>query len=287
MTINIPIEFYIYLLLTIVVVASLLWIALRVFDKYRPEFAEKIRAQRFKALIGVLVTVTLLLIILPTVLLPIKPGHVGVMWKRFGGGTVTGLPFAEGTVFVFPWNRLVIYSSRYQTEVLDLEVVTLEGLKVHLNLAVRYRPVRSNIPLLHKVVGPDYVNVLLTPEIGSSTRMIVSRYTAEQVYSSEREQIHKQVFEQVLKELRLNERELFLEENIDNVTELVHLEDVMIRDVDLPEKVHLAIINKVNQNYLDQEYEIRLKVAEKEAERKKSRSSRYCCFPRNCGWWHI
>ena len=46
----------------------------------------------------------------------------------------------------------------------------------------------------------------------------------------------------------------------------------------LPDKVHAAIISKVNQNYLNAEYDIRLLVADKEAQRKEKAAAGIAAF---------
>lgn len=270
MEINLPVDLMLWVILGAIVLAGVGWVLLKLLRRFAPEFAERVVEQRFNALVALLLAIMIGLMVMPVVLIPVSPGHVGVMWHRFAGGTDTKAPYLEGTVLVFPWDQLIIYSSRYQTREMKVESVTSEGLRVTLDLVIRYRPVRQYIPLLHKAIGQNYADVMLLPEVGSSARLIVSEYTAEQVYTHERQAIHSQIFNHVVNELRLNEEELFKEEvDVDKVSELVHLEDIMIRSVILPERVHAAIINKVNQNYLNQEYDMRLEVANKEAKRKK------------------
>ena len=204
--------------------------------------------------------------------------HTTRLWKRFGGGTMPGEPFNEGTVLVFPWDRLTIYSSRFQTTEISVEAVTSEGLKINLNIVVRYRPVRSNIPTLHKLVGEAYAKILILPEIGSSARLIISGYTAEQIYANKREEIQTNIFNNANTALTLNERQLIHDENVQNIYKLIHLEDVLIRGVVLPEKVDMAIVSKVNQKYLNEEYVIRLQVAKKEAQRKETEAEGIAAF---------
>ena len=269
----------------------LLWvgiIAVKVLARFKPEMAERILRRRFSMTLSALVLIFVAFLVFPYILIPIKPGHVGVLWERFNGGTrvdvvlngdtVVAEPLSEGTALVMPWDRLIIYSSRFQTAVLPIEAVTSEGLKITLDMVVRYRPVRANIALLHKVVGEDYADVLIIPEVGSSTRLIVSGFTAEHIYTDKREFIQNEIFNHVSKDLKLNQHKLLMEENVKHKSEFVYLEDIMIRDVGLPEKVHAAIISKVNQNYLNAEYDIRLLVAEKEAQRKEKEAEGIAAF---------
>jgi prohibitin 1 len=298
MSIDLPVGF---IFIVCVAALLLLWLGMfvvKVLARYKPELAERILARRFSMVLSLLVMILVAVLVLPYVLIPIKPGHVGVIWERFNGGTRVdepcsddakadesctdgtrvAKPFNEGTALVMPWDKLIIYTSRFQTIELPIEAVTSEGLKIMINTVVRYRPVRDNISLLHKVVGEDYAKVLIIPEVGSSTRLIVSGFTAEQIYTNKREFIQKEIFNHVSRDLKLNQHKLLMEENVKHKSEFIYLEDIMIRDVDLPARVHTAIINKVNQNYLNAEYDIRLLVADKEALRKEKEAKGIAAF---------
>jgi regulator of protease activity HflC (stomatin/prohibitin superfamily) len=256
------------LLLLVLLLGNLL---VRIFAKISPRITKQLRRYRFRFVVASLITIILLLIIAPIVLQPIQPGETGVLWRRFAGGTQTEMHFDEGTVLVYPWDKLYVYHSRFQTSKIKVLSVTSEGLKVTLDIVVRFRPVIRNIPKLHKFVGEEYISRLIIPEVGSSARLIISKYTAEEVYSKERELIQTSIFNEVNASLSLNEQQLTREqEDIPELSKFIYLEDILIRDVELPEKVNIAIINKVNQNYLFDEYITRIKVAEKEAARKQT-----------------
>ncbi len=303
MSIDLPVGFIFFVCVAALLLLWLGMFAVKILARYKPELAERILARRFSMALSVLVLILLGFLILPYVLIPIKPGHVGVIWERFNGGTrvdepcpvkilsndtqtdesctdgsKVAKPFNEGTALIMPWDRLIIYTARFQTVELPIEAVTSEGLKIMINTVVRYRPVRDNIALLHKVVGEDYAKVLIIPEVGSSTRMIVSGFTAEQIYTNKRELIQKEIFNHVSRDLKLNQHKLLMEENVKHKSDFIYLEDIMIRDVGLPAKVHTAIINKVNQNYLNAEYDIRLLVADKEALRKEKEAIGIAAF---------
>ncbi|WP_242441590.1 prohibitin family protein [Pseudoalteromonas piscicida] len=186
-------------------------------------------------------------------------------------GTFVEHPFYEGTVLVYPWDTLTIYSSRFQTATTQVHAITSEGLRIQLDITVRYRPVVEHIPYLHKLVGANYLEEMVIPEVASAVRMIVSDYTAEQVYGHQRLEVQARLLNTVLKELQIQEKTILeQEENNMQGHNLVNLDDMLIRQVDVPDKVHNAIIAKVNQMYLNQEYEMRLEVAKKEAARKKT-----------------
>jgi regulator of protease activity HflC (stomatin/prohibitin superfamily) len=261
------------ILLAIAVILFLLLLGnqlIKIFDSISPKLAKKIRHYRFRTIILSLITIIIILIIAPVVLQPLKPGEIGVLWRRFAGGTQTEMYFKEGTVLVYPWDKLFVYHSRFQTSKIKVIAVTSEGLKVTLDIVVRFRPVIRNIPKLHKFIGEEYVERLIIPEVGSSARLIVSNYKAEEVYSREREKIQTIIFNKVNASLSINKQELKRVKEAPELSQYIYLEDILIRDVELPNRVNVAIINKVNQKYLYDEYITRIKVAEKEAARKQT-----------------
>ena len=59
---------------------------------------------------------------------------------------------------------------------------------------IRFRLQHDSIPALHQVIGPDYLK-LLGPGIGSQMREVIAQYTAEQVYSTARQEIQDKIRE--------------------------------------------------------------------------------------------
>ena len=62
-----------------------------------------------------LMVATLIGVILaPFVLVTVPSGYVGVLWKRFGGGTVLNpnLLKNEGMRITLPWNQVFLYDLR-------------------------------------------------------------------------------------------------------------------------------------------------------------------------------
>ncbi|MBD1582666.1 prohibitin family protein [Pseudoalteromonas sp. S16_S37] len=254
-------------------------IVMRVLKRYYPKLRKRIVSWRFRAGVTLLILLFLIVALVPVVFIKVDSGEVGVLWKRLGGGTYLDKPFSEGTVLVMPWDKLVIYSSRFQTANREIHAITNQGLRITLDVTVRYRPVVKHIPFLHQLVGQDYVNEMVIPEVSSAVRVIVSNYTAEEVYGSQRMDVQAQLLGKVLNELKLQEQTIL--KGISGEMKghaLVNLDDVLIRRVNVPEGVHNAIIAKVNQHYLQQEYDMRLEVAEKEAMRKETEAKGIAAF---------
>ena len=80
----------------------------------------------------------------------------------------------------------------------------------------------------------------------------MGRYTPEQLYSSKRDAIQKEIYEET--------------KNIVD-DQYIQLNEILVRDVTLPQPIREAIERKLNQEQASLEYEFRLVTAEKEAEK--------------------
>jgi regulator of protease activity HflC (stomatin/prohibitin superfamily) len=182
-------------------------------------------------------------------------GEQGVLWKRFGGGVVTDQPaLGEGFHLVAPWNKVDIYNVRQQNMFIkDMEVLSSNGLEIKLDVSVLYMPKISELGLLHKTKGENYDQVVIIPEIRSAARSVVGRYTPEQLYSSKRDAIQKEIYEEI---------------KVKATKQHVQINDVLVRDVTLPPTIKDAIERKLGQEQEFLEYEFRLQKAKKEAEKQ-------------------
>jgi regulator of protease activity HflC (stomatin/prohibitin superfamily) len=185
-------------------------------------------------------------------LVSIHPGELGVLWSRLGGGTVIHTVYREGLHVVYPINHMYIYNIRKQRDSDAIDVLTVDGLMVHVEYSVRYFPNPDLLPLLHQKVGPDYLKVVVRPEVRSVIRTIFGQYKPEEIYTSQKA-IQERV--SVQSKLRMEAR-------------FVSIDDVPIERISLPRTVSAAIEAKLAQQQLDAEYVYRIAVASKEAERK-------------------
>ena len=99
------------------------------------------------------------------IFITIPAGQVGVLWLRFGG-TVTDYYFGEGIHAIFPWDEVCIYHARQQNRARIYDTISSNGLGMQVEIAIRYRINRDTVGLLHQLVGPQYDEVLVYPEIG-------------------------------------------------------------------------------------------------------------------------
>ena len=224
-----------------------------------------IRLQRLRTtiLIGLLFLLIAIFALAPQIFITVPAGHVAVMWYRFFGGTVVDTTYGEGIHVIFPWDEMYIYDARLQNQARVYDTISSNGLSMEVDIAVRYRINREAVGMLHKLVGPNYAEILVYPEIGSHARELISRYTPEQLYTETRAFIQAEILERMVNELGSS----LVNQSFQG--RLVTVEDVLIRSVILPERVANAIERKAEQYQAMLEYDFRLAREEKEKQRKK------------------
>jgi regulator of protease activity HflC (stomatin/prohibitin superfamily) len=196
----------------------------------------------------------LLVVLWQTATVTIRSGEAGVLYRPFGGGTITDFYFSEGFHFIAPWNSMYIYNVRNQEQREDLEALSKNGLSISLEMSIRFRPVASEIGTIHQTIGLNYKDVIVMPEVRSSARQVIGRYEPEELYSTKRDFIQDEIFSDVKARLeRMN----------------IYLDAILIRGIELPPNIKEAIEKKLKQEQESQEYEFRIQKEEKEAQRKR------------------
>ncbi|WP_243471984.1 prohibitin family protein [Winogradskyella sp. MH6] len=202
----------------------------------------------------IMIGVVLLIIIVAKSAVTIGSGEAGVLYKTFGGGVVTDEPpLGEGFHIVAPWNKVYVYEVRRQEIFEKMKVLSSNGLDIQLDASAWYKPDVKNLGKLHQEIGDNYLQRIILPTIRSAARSVVGRYTPEQLYSSKRDAIQREIFEETKK-------------IVDD--QYIVLDEILVRDVTLPPTIKDAIERKLKQEQESLEYEFRLVTAEKEAERQ-------------------
>ncbi|WP_109437545.1 MULTISPECIES: prohibitin family protein [Aquimarina] len=203
----------------------------------------------------ILIIIVLTIVFISKSTVTIGSGEAGVLYKTFGGGVVTdGPPLGEGFHLVAPWNKVIVYEVRQQEVFEKMQVLSSNGLEIKLDASAWFQPDYAKLGLLHQQKGENYVARVLLPTIRSAARSVVGRYTPEQLYSSKRDAIQKEIYEETKKIVG---------------DQFIQLNEVLVRDVTLPPTIKEAIERKLRQEQEALEYEFRLEKARKEAERQK------------------
>lgn len=195
----------------------------------------------------------LTIILSNTTFITIPAGHNGILFKRFSGGIDKEKIYNQGFQVVAPWNDLIIYDVRTNEGSEEMDVLSKNGLNIYVDLSYRFMPDPAQLGYLHDEIGPDYVGRILIPEIRSATREVIGQYLPEELYSTKREAIQDEIFEET--------KEAVGAKNI-------ILDAILIREVKLPEKLKAAIESKLEEEQLSFQYEFKLDRERKEAERK-------------------
>ena len=184
----------------------------------------------------------------------IPAGHGGVLFRLFGGGVDTSKTYEEGFHFIAPWNTMYVYETRQQEISEEMSALSSNGLEIKIEFSTWYQPRWEELGTLHAKIGTEYLTRIVIPAMRSAARSVVGRYTPEQIYSTKRDVIQEEIFEETKK---------LLDEKY------VQLNQVLIRSVTLPPTIKSAIESKLKQEQEALEYEFKLEKAAQEAERQR------------------
>ena len=207
-----------------------------------------------KAAAFALVTVSLAAFILwQRVVYVVPAGGAGVLYHTLSGGTITDYVYGEGIQLIFPWDRFTIYDTRVQVVLSEFTALTNKGLPIQLRLAIRYHPEYDTVGLLHQRVGPDYVAKIVQPQVESVLRRYIGKEEPEAIYTN-KEGVLSSIISRAIEETS---------------EKFVTIEDIIIREVSLPEQMREAITTKLAFQQQAEAYEYRLAAELREAERKR------------------
>ncbi|NLX26045.1 MAG: prohibitin family protein [Lentisphaerae bacterium] len=221
------------------------------------KFLKKFKAGYIKFLYTTLILVLVILFFWPLITVNVHAGEAAVLWRRFGGGIRLNHVYGEGVHFIFPWDRMTVYNTRLQTYTYTLHALSLHGLPVELEVAIRYRPERNVLPYLHKEIGPDYLHTVIIPEVSSALRAQMGVLNEEEIYAN-RLISSNTVSDQV---------------GWDAQKKFLHLDAIRLTRLQLPEEISQAIREKMIEKEKLESYLYLIEQAQREAERLAIQSS--------------
>lgn len=205
----------------------------------------------------------ILFILLLSSTVVIRAGSRGVVFDVFRG--ILPEPLTEGLHIIFPVVQQVArYDVRTHAYTMSqrpgeatrgdnetLWAPTADGLKVGLEITVRYRPDPARLAELHRTIGPDYEDKLIRPAIRNVSRMVVSEYNILDVYSKRRATIQQQIFDRL--------KSMFARDGL-------VCEEVLLRDVLFSKEFEAALESKMMAGQKVQQLEYEVQQAQKRAE---------------------
>ncbi len=181
----------------------------------------------------------------------VKTGHVGVV-SVFG--RVTGRTLSEGIHIVNPLANVTELSIKTQEIKEKAAVPSKEGLIMGLEASVLYHLDPAKAATVYQQIGPTFADVLLIPTFRSAIRAITAGNTAAALYSDGREGIAQQILEDVRRQV---------------APRGIIVENVLLRDLQLPESLKHAIEAKQQAQQEAQRMEFVLQREKQEADRKR------------------
>ena len=181
----------------------------------------------------------------------VRTGHVGVVTLF---GRVTGQALPEGIHVVNPAANVTELSIKTQEVKEHASVPSKEGLIMGLEASVLYHLDPGRAADIFQQIGPNYAEVLLQPTFRSAMRAITAGNTAAALYSDARESIARLIQEDVARQV---------------TPRGIIVENVLLRDLQLPDTLKRAIEAKQQAQQEAQRMEFVLQREKQEAERKR------------------
>lgn len=135
-----------------------------------------------------------------------------------------------------------------------IRVLTADGLEVTIDLSVLYRLVPDDAPRLLRETGIDYEDKIVRPITRTRIRDNAVYYDAVALYSTKRDEFQQRIFKSIENDFKL--RGLLLE-------------NLLVRNIALPQSVKVTIEQKINAEQDAQKMQFVLQKEKQEAERKR------------------
>ena len=240
-------------------------------------------------------------VLYPYVVITVPSGQVGVLWKRFNGfdfycwcfvgrGTILDPKQLrnEGLHIVWPWDKLFIYDLRLHSSTQTYNAISKDGVSVIAQISIRFQLLHNSVGVLHKFIGPQYLVSVVSPEIGSQAREVISQYTAQEVYTS-REPIQEKIRNNSQKSLGTHLNNLIQPEAMeqpdpknfnDFLQNSIQILDTLVLSIELPPAIVAAINRQTEQFYQIQEFKFRVEREAQESKRKQIEANGIAAFQR-------
>jgi regulator of protease activity HflC (stomatin/prohibitin superfamily) len=220
--------------------------------------------RKYRSLIIGAGVVVLLIGISTSAIVQVEPGEVGVQ-KLFG--KVSNNILSSGLNVINPLVKVVMFDIKTENYTMSgvtdegnkqgddaIRVLSADGLEVIVDLTVLYKVVPTEAPRILQEVGTDYRNILVRPICRTKIRDNAVYYDAVALYSTKRDEFQAKIFSTI--ESNFKERGLMLEQ-------------LLVRNITLPESVKATIESKINAEQDAQKMTFVLQKERQEAERKR------------------
>ncbi len=215
-------------------------------------------------LLGFIGTAMVVVVLWPYSVIDIPPGHLGVLWSRFGGGTVMDRVYTEGISVILPWDKMYLYDERLQAKAHKYRMLVADSLSIDVDINVVFHPNPFTLPYLHKYLGPKYADTVLLPVVGFETRNMFATFSPRTGLTEQRREVAQQIQDAVNR--RLLQR--FNPQGAPGGSRYIIVDDVLVAEISLPTAVADAISAKDAARERLATYDFLVEIERREAERR-------------------
>jgi regulator of protease activity HflC (stomatin/prohibitin superfamily) len=219
---------------------------------------------KFANLFRILGFVIILIGLLSSVFKQIDAGKVGV--KSLYGNVQPDI-LESGLHIINPLLDITVFDAQTQNYTMSaihtegaqegddaIRVLSNDGLEVIIDLTVLYRVVPQDAPKILKGIGENYTDKIVRPVTRTRIRDNAVYYDAVALYSTKRNEFQQRIFHSIEQDFK--KRGLVLEQ-------------LLIRNINLPASVKTTIESKINAEQEAQKMQFVLQKEKQEAERKR------------------
>ena len=194
----------------------------------------------------------------------IDAGRVGVqtLFGKVQDGVLT-----SGLNFINPLADVTVFDTKTQEYTMSavnaegklqgddaIRVLTADGLEVGIDITVLYKVDPMKAPKILQTIGTDYESKIVRPVTRTRIRDNAVYYDAIALYSSKRTEFQQRIFKEITEDFT---KRGFI------------LEQILVRNIDLPKSVKATIESKINAEQDAQKMQFVLQKEKQEAERKR------------------
>ena len=213
-----------------------------------------------RKLLPIIITIVIVLVVIlglsSSIFYTTQANERAVLFKKFSGGLDKENVIQPGFHVKAPWNDLITFDVAESKAEETMDVLDKNGLSISVDVSVRFYPRFDRIGYIYERFRLGYINTLVIPEVRSTVRQVMGRYTAEEIYSTKRAEVETAIRTETA-------------EVLGNDTNNVTMTALLIRSINLPDKIKQAIESKLQQEQEALAYQFRLDKEKSEAERKR------------------
>ncbi len=212
---------------------------------------QQIDPKKLKPILILVAAIIILIIFIKSTFIILQPTEKGIVFRKYTSGLDVEHVKNEGLNIIAPWNDLIVYEVAEQQIEETMDVLSVDGLSISLDVSIRFRPKAQEIGYLYQLFRDQYIENLVRPELRSAVRRIIGEYTPEELYATKRQEI-----------------EVAIQSSTHAILDTNHVEltALLFRSIKLPETIKQSIEDKLKADQEAQKRQYLMEIAQKDAE---------------------